>query len=109
MWLALQECLTSRLQPFLYGPPPLAGRDVAGVRGRRDALPFRSHYLYDIDSMNFALGMERFASPRIPSRPRPIFCTYVSPANSITSPIWDLRLPLSSYRKLRIGCIRCVT
>jgi hypothetical protein len=46
---------------------------------------FRSHYLYDIDSVNFALGMGRF-DPRVyQPHPPAIFSTYAWDACPISS------------------------
>src|ERR1035437_3592115 len=54
---------------------------------------FRSHYLYDIDSVNFALGMDRF-DPRVYQPHPPGYFLYICLGRLLNIPLHDANLAL---------------
>src|SRR6266702_5581552 len=54
---------------------------------------FRSHYLYDIDSVNFALAMERF-DPRVHQPHPPGYFLYICLARLLNRLLHDANLSL---------------
>src|ERR1700730_14382521 len=54
---------------------------------------FRSHYLYDLDSVNFALAMERF-DPRVHQPHPPGYFLYVCLGRLLNSLVHDANLAL---------------
>lgn len=64
---------------------------VSAVAATRFA--FRSHYLYDIDSVNFALGMKRF-DPRVYQPHPPGYFLYICLGRLFDTPLHDANLAL---------------
>ena len=64
---------------------------VAGVAGAR--FLFRSHYLYDLDSVNFALAIRRF-DPRVYQPHPPGYFLYVCLGRLLNSVVHDANLAL---------------
>src|SRR6267143_4910795 len=54
---------------------------------------FRSHYLYDLDSVNFALAMQRF-DPRVHQPHPPGYFLYISFGRLLNSVFHDANLAL---------------
>ena len=57
------------------------------------ALLFRSHYLYDLDSVNFALGMDRF-DPRVHQPHPPGYYLYIALGRLLNTVLHDANLAL---------------